>query len=645
MDRRIHLLVSLLLAAGLWACPSNKPPPEGEGEGDNNGSPGGSNGDNPGGNPGGDPGGGTSTTQKEENLPNWGLGADGSLALGVTMDGVDVAGDGDLVLQQSTGKESRYMWLADTVSGNADTEQARRGMVSKFDMETGKEVARYYSVTNIRCAAGQSPAKGECTTLKNSFTLNNYYPSRTAIDSKQDAWIANRGGNNRPGVLTKIAGDESRCVDRNGNGRIDTSRVVNGVVQMVEDDECVLFSTPVCPGSYSRLQGARALAVDGADRAWVGCYQGKAAYQFNAINGVEEQGPIPLGLEPYGAIVDSRQTVWMTTRAYYNNATYPTYLQGIRTAVPYDVNAPEKTILGWDSANNKPAPMAPKDGNRFCAPYGIAIDGADRVWFGGWNESGIVACFYNHYAPAGGTWKRCTLSADGFNQGRGVAVDKEGHVYLSSNTSGRLTRFRWNEQTETCDFAPMKGPGNTTLKTVHLDIGNTLLGVGFDKEGNPWTIAEGSRAARLNLKTGEILRTTPTKDHSPHYYTYSDFTGYQMINYTAPEGRYTRIIEGCPNDSSWKSLSWTATLPPPAAGSPAPLEVFVRIGRTRDELFSPWVHTYGPYGTSPVDLSQLPKSSFLELEFVLRPGENKESPRLHGYELEWVCEKPKVSIG
>ena len=73
-----------------------------------------------------------------------------------------------------------------------------------------------------------------------------YYgnPSRTAVDYRGYAWVGNRGTNSLVKVGSVIGGT---CVDRNGNGVIDTGKDLNknGVVddyEMVsfENDECVL---------------------------------------------------------------------------------------------------------------------------------------------------------------------------------------------------------------------------------------------------------------------------------------------------------------------------------------------------------------------------------------------------------------------
>ena len=69
-------------------------------------------------------------------------------------------------------------------------------------------------------------------------------PSRTAVDLDGNAWI---GGRN-DGRLTKILWDTSTCPDRNGDGVIQTSKNVGGVVNQINSaadpfaDECVVYS-------------------------------------------------------------------------------------------------------------------------------------------------------------------------------------------------------------------------------------------------------------------------------------------------------------------------------------------------------------------------------------------------------------------
>ena len=56
-------------------------------------------------------------------------------------------------------------------------------------------------------------------------TMNS--PSRTGVDWNGDLFVANRAFGGQSSV-TRIANDFARCVDRNKNGKIDTSSDTNG---------------------------------------------------------------------------------------------------------------------------------------------------------------------------------------------------------------------------------------------------------------------------------------------------------------------------------------------------------------------------------------------------------------------------------
>src|SRR5262249_20868145 len=116
-------------------------------------------------------------------------------------------------------------------------------------------------------------------------------PSRTSIDYNGDLVVANIGMGQQ-GSVTRIANDISSCIDRNKNGTIDTSKDTNGngsidvdcngdgqpdVIASVKarpcrnglgqeffgpDDECVLWTTNVAPGSALRAVSLAAGAND-----------------------------------------------------------------------------------------------------------------------------------------------------------------------------------------------------------------------------------------------------------------------------------------------------------------------------------------------------------------------------------------------
>ncbi len=237
--------------------------------------------------------------------------------------GVTFGPDGGLVLS-SNDVNLHFAWIANSSAGT----------VSKFDTDTGNEVARYFSVIPI-------DGRGITNSLRGDQANS---PSRTALDLAGNVWIANRAPGLQ-GSATKIANTLDQCRpslpdggyltsrDLNGNGRIDTDpdagefiRPTN-MADPTQYDSCVLFSTPL--GSSGTGVMGRALAVsqgsieggstDGL--IWFGHHQDQTVYKLNATNGqpmpVSPDGGLTISLPawgPYGAAVDSQQRLWLVAQ-------------------------------------------------------------------------------------------------------------------------------------------------------------------------------------------------------------------------------------------------------------------------------------------------------------------------------------------
>ena len=128
-----------------------------------------------------------------------------------TMVGIET-GSGTLTMTESWSALP-FLWIPSSSTGT----------VSKIDTATGDEVARY-------------------RTGPDEVTL---YPAPAAIDLDGNCWVGNRSA----GSLVKIGLFENgNCIDRNGNGSIETSSDTNqdGDISDSEvlawgDDECVLM--------------------------------------------------------------------------------------------------------------------------------------------------------------------------------------------------------------------------------------------------------------------------------------------------------------------------------------------------------------------------------------------------------------------
>jgi len=582
------------------------------------------------------------------------------------INGVGLDGNGDLVLQK-TRKNFNYMWIANTFdimgyktgchyanqSGYNPANNARcRGSISKVDTTQMKEVARYFTTT---CKS--RPGATSCVDLhgKPITAAFPHAPSRTAVDYNFDVWVANRGFSGQPSA-TKIANALSDCKDRNGNKVIDTSADRNGDGKITvdcdgdgmpdslstvctgtlagkkpeflgDDDECVLFTVNYGdPASSSNKLGdiGRSVCLDagghagGASNAWVGTFYHTSTgnNRYFRIDGTTGKlsGPFPLksGHFAYGCVVDSQGILWsVDTRGTL------TYLN---------------TVNPISQVGAILRPVGPSR-VRF---YGIAVDGKNNIWMGGYSSYMVY-----RYRPVRTSWS--TLSTGKWTwikqppaclHSRGIAADNRGKVWVAIN-NGYILRINQNigdgaqDQSGSTSYWPVKGL--------------TIIGVGVDFTGNVWAVSFDDHVAShldVDAKGDPVLPATgqtKTVSVGQNPYTYSDFTGYGLQNFTRPQGRYLYQLQACNNGKKarWSQVSWKTTTPP---GTEVRLRV--RSGNTATSMGS-WV---GPFKTSPAPLGKTAASPlspnpavYLQVEFTLITNKPKLSPILHEFSFAFDC--------
>lgn len=371
--------------------------------------------------------------------------------------------------------------------------------VTKIDLETGDEVGRYL------------------VGLPSNGTNNN--PSRTALDSLGNAYVANRAFW-RQGSVTKIAGDRSHCVDRNLNGTIETSSGGADVKPWTQD-ECVLWTVRVGPNN-SR---PRALAIDSHDRVWVGLFNTRRFDILNAGDGSLIDS-IPVDLRPYGAAISGDGLLW-----------FPEYC----------CERPEIQYIDTESFGVSGTYRPP---DRLCnGSYGIVVDTEGRVTLGGWPESCV-----SRFDPRSGLWEAFSTPDGGT---RGVTIDESGRIWAASHegfNNGPHWLTSWDSDGGNRQVFVLESGRQTC---------GVPIGVGADFDGNIWTPCQNtSRVARLDPSTGTVdLFSTGSNP-----YTYSDFTGFLRAHVTAPEGSYIRLHDSrlaCTDDRTahWSQLYWDIVTP------------------------------------------------------------------------------------
>ncbi|WP_324991385.1 choice-of-anchor A family protein [Hyalangium sp.] len=425
---------------------------------------------------------------------------DGEFDTGI-LDSVNHDAPNNHQLQLNTSSSTEpYIWVA-----NVDI-----GTVTKIDTRTGKQVAKYDSVL-VQNWDGSNPVvrppRGHCNS-----------PSRTAVDGTGNAYVTNRAvcaGDTAS--ATKYAGSLSACVDRNGNGVIDTSRDANnnGLIDINnaaefkgQADECILwtksFGVPADLG--------RSAAVDGDQNIWVGGYSSKL-YKLNGTTGALMQTINPrtqvTGLPNiYGIAIGPGGFI------------YTSGMEG-RILLKINPNAP----AGQEVVARLSTPVE---------TYGLAVDRNGIVWLGNWTTrlGNLVRADFaaNRVDVVGGFQGGC----GGYT--RGVAVDSNGDVWTSCWSNNRLLRFN---------------SAGTYLGSWPVSAGP--VGAAVDGDGKIWTANLTSDTA---TRFDPLTNTSQSFPTSGQAYSYSDMTGFQQRNFTVRQGDWTVQHDAGQNGAIWGPVTW-----------------------------------------------------------------------------------------
>jgi streptogramin lyase len=504
-----------------------------------------------------------------------------------------------------------YLWIANTGENT----------VSKIDVETGMEVARYASAV----ATGSVPGGPIPYPSTDPYSDCQHCPSRTAIDFNGDAFVANRAFNLQ-GSVTKFANDEVNCPDLNGNGAVDTSWDANGdgVIDVYdpaeflgEADECILWTAAV--GGVDGIP--RALAIDSGSvpdygsngNVWVGVYNEQRAIQLNGDTG-EEVASVTLTngngtVHPYGVAVDAMGFAWFTAIS-------------------------DGTLAKVDTIGGNLVEIYSKTAGTGCpGAYGIAVDVMGRIWLAGFDCNTA-----DRFDPSDLSWASIDFSASGRGpHTRGIAPDLAGTIWVAhtGNGPGHVTRFDAEtlQELESFDLPHHLGSGETT---------NNTIGVGIDRNGACWAISRDD-----GYDAGTATRITPggAMESFPvglMPYTYSDFTGFGLSTVTRPSGWYNMIIAACedhdPNPpdiiTDWTYLTWYELEP---AGTNVRMRL--KVADTVADLDNAtW---YGPYDnpTPGVDLDAegIPDANFMLLQVLLSSTDPNVTPSFLGFDLDFDC--------
>ena len=344
---------------------------------------------------------------------SWNLNSENSTGLGL-----DPQGNVTLDMTKIS-LNLKFIWIANSPQNT----------VSKVDCKTVTEVGRYNVCID---------------------------PSRTSVDLEGNVWVACRGD----GQIAKIIADKSKCIDKNGNGIIETSTGP----QPIGNDECIKFIVQPNKGTY-----ARGAAVDKENNVWIGYWYTKSLVRLNQNSGAI-MTDIDLGCEPYGLVIDQKGIIWGQGA-------------GCGSLIMVD---PTTGIV--TRSNTLPSLAYP------AGAYGLNVDKYGRIWVASGNSASV-------YDPKTLQWKVINMQWGG---GRGVASSNDGYVYVAVDGAGGAVKINGN-----IDPPQVEG---------FISSSGNPVGVALDYDGFVWVVNQGgSSAAKLDPKTMTKVGLVPVGS-SPYTY-------------------------------------------------------------------------------------------------------------------------------
>jgi streptogramin lyase len=373
------------------------------------------------------------------------------------------------------GFDFSYLWVANTDQGS----------ISKINTMTLLEEARYYA---------DPTQSGAASTSRTSVNIDGHF-----------VVVSNRG----TGWVTKVAASEPDCVDKNGNGTIETSPNKDTLLPWGED-ECVLWSTQVTANVFSVGAGPRATAwAPGTfnpqtcafenQKVWIGWLTAPGQAVMARLDGttgaIEGMAPLPnwpISIDapnayaPYGAAADAQGFIWTT--AVFSN-------------VVYRIHPDTFEVTMWSSPDAD-------------SHYGMTVDNKGRVWFANWQGHGGVSYFDAN------TQAWTVIPNSGNNIYRGIAVDSEDQVWVASDAGG----------TNGCGMMQVDGVNNSVVLFHTFQQCSTPLGMSIDVDGDVWLVDHDGWAWEIDPLTYQKTQVPIANSH----YTYSDMTGGGLKNAITP---------------------------------------------------------------------------------------------------------------
>ena len=394
-------------------------------------------------------------------------------------------------------------------------------------------------------------------------------------DTGQKMWQAPSGGC-QPS-RTAVAEDGSVWVGNRGHNGCDPNNIEHSNLVHLDRDDGHM----ICRADIAGL--VRGVAIDANGDVWAGTWNGQTLWHVDgtAVDNTQSpprcliKGSYPLGVSIYGLTVDPNGNVW--------TASTPTIRFEIATTT-------------WQSFANEWF-------------YGIAPDGAGRVWFGGWSGGGNI-----HAIDIGGTQSINT----GIANVTAVTVHPNGTIWGSSYGTHQIVGYDPVTQQQIC--------------TAPIPSGTNPHGIAVDRMGRIWSPSRFGSGSVNVFDTSCNHIATYEVDAGQELYSYSDMTGHLLQNFTHPHGVWTQVFDSGYDHPYWNRVEWDADVPPNTA-----VVVSVRASNSATDFSAS--QECGPFDTTPAMLAACPflnDNRYLQVAVTLSTSQNGSRPILHAVRAYWA---------
>ena len=188
---------------------------------------------------------------------------------------------------------------------------------------------------------------------------------------------------------------------------------------------------------------------------------------------------------------------------------------------------------------------------------------------------------------------------------------KTGHVWTSFYLQGYTGRLELDEGDLARSRWRFIGTARQASGELLPGVGPDLRGVGFDRAGYAWTLGLGSdRVFKLDPATNQraaSLAEGKAIGVGKHY-TYSDFTGSTVFNFTAAGGGWRHVFDARASCAKLQRLHWEASVPP---GTSVTLRL--RVAAVGTSAPGAWLPTTATDGKSSFEYPREARAADLDL--------------------------------